>query len=67
MNGMPNKKTIAAGIAVLVCSLLLAGCREDEQGRPIFHTKGVYEGKADHKLTKEQQDALRQRGSYQGL
>ena len=41
--------------------LAAAGCKDTN--RPLSYNKGEYGGKADTKLTKEQVDALRQRGS----
>jgi len=48
---------ISLGLAALV---LLAGCKDTD--RPLSYTKGEYGGKPDTALTKEQLDALRQRG-----
>ena len=52
-------RTIFCGIA-LMGVLALAGCKDTP--RPLSYNKGEYGGKADTKLTKEQVDALRQRG-----
>jgi len=39
----------------------LGGCRESEQGRPLFHKPGVYSGQPDEKLNKHQLEDLRAR------
>lgn len=46
-----------AGLAVLV----LAACRESEQGRMTHYEKGVYQGKADTPLNDDALRALRAR------
>lgn len=51
--------TVALGAA------LLAGCNDEEQGRPIHLDKGVYKGAADTRLAPEQVDALKQRSAGQ--
>lgn len=53
---------IIVGFAALV---FLAGCKDED--RPLSYTPGEYGGKPDTALTKEQVEALRQRGmrSYQ--
>ena len=47
----------------LAGALALAGCKDTD--RPLSYNKGVYEGKADTKLTPEQVEALRLRGMHQ--
>lgn len=47
---------IAAGLM-----LSLTACREAEQNRPLMHTPGVYAGKKDEKLSKQQVEELRAR------
>lgn len=49
---------LAAGATAL---LLLAGCRAEEQNRPIEFKKGTYVGKPDEALTEAQLKALRER------
>ena len=53
---------LALGLAALV---VLAGCREEEQGRIIGYEPGVYQGKADTPLSAETLDTLRSRASLQ--
>ena len=48
-------------IAVLVAGLALAGCRAEEQGRPLQYHQGVYQGKQDTQLSEAQVHALRGR------
>ena len=54
-------KTVLAS----VLALGLAACREDEQGRPLYHKPGVYKGQPDTKLDEQQRETLRQRTRYQ--
>ena len=53
----------AAGI--LLVALALAGCREEEQNRPLQYKPGVYQGAEDEKLSEEELNELRFRGSMQ--
>lgn len=46
--------------------LVVAGCREDEQGRVLKFEQGKYLGKPDQSLSSEQVDELRQRSRLQG-
>lgn len=43
----------------------LAGCRDDEQGRPLMYEEGVYGGQHDDPLTEEARERLRQRHAGQ--
>ncbi|MEQ9330787.1 hypothetical protein [Thalassobaculum sp.] len=52
-------------MAGLVALVALAGCREDEQDRPLSYDKGVYQGKADDALPEGTSDVLRQRAQHQ--
>lgn len=52
-------RAIVYGVA-LASLMVVAGCQETS--RPLSFEKGTYRGKADTELTKEQVDALRQRG-----
>ncbi|MEQ8818461.1 MAG: hypothetical protein RLO51_10570 [Thalassobaculum sp.] len=54
-----------AAVAGLVALVALAGCREDEQDRPLSYDKGVYQGKADDALPEGTSDVLRQRAQHQ--
>lgn len=49
---------VAMALAVAVA---LAGCRADEQDRPVALEKGVYQGQKDTTLTEEQRRELRER------
>ncbi len=55
-------RVIFVGVA-LAGILAVAGCKDTN--RPLSYDKGEYGGKADTKLTKEQLEALRQRGTQQ--
>ncbi len=46
---------------VLGAVLALAGCREDEQGRPLTFEPGVYKGEKSQPLTQDQLRALQDR------
>ena len=52
-------------IVGLVALAALAGCRDHEQGRPLMHAKGTYQGQPDPGLSEEARNALRQRGQHQ--
>ena len=55
-------------IATLLTALaVLPGCREEEQGRPLAYKKGTYIGKADQKLTTDQEQELRSRARQQAF
>jgi len=47
---------------VLGAVLALAGCREEEQGRPLSFDPGVYRGEKIQPLTNDQIRALQDRG-----
>ena len=56
----------STGLACLVL-LALAGCREEEQGRPLDYEPGVYPGdKPSTPLSEETLSELRQRALQQG-
>ena len=60
----PGYRRLVAVVG-LVALAALAGCREDEQDRPLTYEKGVYKGKADDSLPDGTLDALRQRAQQQ--
>ena len=62
---MSGAKQALLAMAVVGLSMSVAGCREDEQGRPMVKQKGVYEGQADEKLDEGQLSDLRSRTSGQ--
>lgn len=51
--------------AVFGLSLGLAGCRDDEQARPMAKQKGVYEGPADEAIGEDRLQDLRSRAAGQ--
>ena len=53
-------------IVGLVALAALAGCRYEEQGRPLAHDKGTYQGRPDPGLTDDVREALRERARQQG-
>lgn len=60
----PGHRRLAA-IVGLVALATLAGCREEEQGRPLSYSKGVYQGQPDNGLSDDTLGALRQRAQRQ--
>lgn len=44
-------------------ALLLTGCRESEQGRPLSFEPGVYKGQKDEKISSETREELRARAN----
>ena len=48
-------------ILALALALGLTACREEEQGRALYHEPGVYKGQPDTKLDEKQREVLRQR------
>jgi hypothetical protein len=53
-------------MAALGLALVAAGCREEEEGRPLRHDKGKYQGAPDEPLTADQVERLRMRARRQG-
>jgi hypothetical protein len=62
---MKAKQGKIAMVMGLVALAMLAGCREDEQDRPLSYSKGTYQGKPDTALPDETLGALRQRAQIQ--
>jgi len=54
-------------VALAGSLLLVGGCREEEQGRPLVYDKGTYQGQADEQLAEDQVEALRQRAARQRI
>ncbi len=52
-------------MAVIALGAGLAGCRDDEQGRPMVKQKGVYEGPADEAIGEQRVEELRSRAAGQ--
>ena len=52
-------------ISILISSLLLSSCKESEQGRILNYKKGVYLGKKDNTLSKNQVYNLKMHTSRQ--
>lgn len=63
---MNGGRAIAVMGAVLASALLLSACRAEEQGRILRYQKGVYLGKTDPALGRDQVDKLRLHMSGQG-
>ncbi len=62
---MMRTKSILFALSVVMASLFLAACDEAEQGRILRYEEGVYLGKADQSLTRQQLDELRARTRMQ--
>ena len=52
-------------ISILISSLLLSSCKESERGRILNYKKGVYLGKTDNTLSKDQVYNLKMHTSRQ--
>lgn len=50
---------------IAFAGLFLAGCLEEEAGRPLHYEKGVYGGAPDEPLDEEQVRQLQFRGNAQ--
>ena len=62
---MINRNKIYLIISIFSGCLLLSSCQENEQGRILNYEKGVYLGKKDDSLTKEQEYNLKMHASRQ--
>ena len=60
-----NRNKIYLIISIFSGCLLLSSCQESEQGRILNYEKGVYLGKKDDSLTKEQEYNLKMHASRQ--
>ena len=60
-----RKTTLLVTLAEFLCGGLLAGCREEEQGRIRSFEPGVYQGQTDTALEDAQVEELRQRARRQ--
>jgi len=59
-------RTIVACAAIVLVAGALAGCRQEEQGRPLAVDKGAYKGQPDTALNEAQVRALTDRAALQG-
>ena len=55
----------AAFVGAVAGVILLAGCRNEEQGRIVQYKPGVYQGKKDTALNEAMEQALRERAQFQ--
>ena len=62
---LTGKTTLLLTLAAVLGSGLLAGCREEEQGRIRHFEPGVYQGQADTDLDDARVEELRQRARRQ--
>ncbi len=56
-------RTLLTVALVVPVALLLTGCRESEQGRPLSFEPGVYQGDKGEKLGAERREELRARAN----
>jgi hypothetical protein len=63
---VPRDRTILIFGALLTVATLIAGCRVEEQGRPLIVHKGEYAGAPDTPLTASQLQVLDRRAELQG-
>lgn len=56
-------RMILTAALVAPTALLLSGCRESEQGRPLSFEPGVYKGKKDESIGAEKREELRARAN----
>ncbi len=56
-------RMIFTAALVVPTALLLSGCRESEQGRPLSYEPGVYQGPKDEKIGAEKREELRARAN----
>ncbi len=63
---MKLARSALIGLCVVVTGLTLSACREAEQGRPLAHNKGVYQGTPDQKLPPAQVRSLALQTERQG-
>jgi len=56
-----KRSRLAIAAAIVAATAVVAGCRDEEQGRPLILEKGKYLGKPDQKLTEAQEQELRAR------
>ncbi len=62
MNSGHRRLVVVVGLLAVAA---LAGCREQEQGRPLMYEKGVYQGQQDDALTDDTLETLRLRAQRQ--
>ncbi len=60
-----KKMKLAAVLTLAAVSVVLGGCRAEEQGRILSYQKGVYLGKPDSEPDAALRRVLRQRVQYQ--
>jgi hypothetical protein len=56
---------LSAVLAAAALGLLVSGCRENEQNRPLDFQPGVYQGQKLPSLTEQQKRQLQDRGGMQ--
>jgi hypothetical protein len=62
-----NAARFVTAAVVIAAMAAVAGCREEEQGRPLVYEKGTYLGKPDQQITEAQEQELRQRARKQAF
>ncbi|MEM8877611.1 MAG: hypothetical protein AAGD23_07035 [Pseudomonadota bacterium] len=67
MLGTTITKRLLVLIAAGSVAAMVAGCRENEQGRPLAFDKGVYGGQADQQISDETRKQLQDRVRLQNF
>jgi hypothetical protein len=57
-----TRRTLIAALGI--SALVLAGCRTEEQDRPLSLEQGTYQGSKDEALSEAQLKALRERAEH---
>lgn len=67
MAGALSSKKLLVMLAAAGVAALVAGCRENEQNRPLAFDKGVYGGPADQEVSEETRKQLQDRVRLQNF
>jgi hypothetical protein len=59
------RRTLLAAVLAAGAAVLVTGCRENEQNRPLDFRPHVYQGEKPAALTEQQKRELQERGSLQ--
>lgn len=67
MAGALSRKRLLVTFAAIGVTALVAGCRDNEQDRPLAFDKGVYGGQADEEISEETRKQLQDRVRLQNF
>lgn len=62
---MTGTTRLLTAAVLSAAALVISACNEQEQGRVLYHEKGVYQGEPDTPLKEDTVDALQQRALNQ--